>query len=170
MIIANGIEQKQVSGADFSMVSVAPNKIQLPYTGEHWGELYLNTIFCALSNWSDDGSAEIEDSEDVFRYDKIVKSAGMDVIFNVRQGLSYVAGVLHIETTNGKLVEERIQLSADDEEIASVLARFFGNGGLGLAAGLIPYYSNKFEMWKREVEGLSDAEQRKFHISIDKSA
>lgn len=140
MTIENGMEQKIMTSADFLLSSTSSKAILLPYTGKLWGELCLKIIFLI----GDAGYPIVDRS-----YDEIVQSTAIEIGFNIQPRHIRLTAFLHVKMCSGCLMDERIFLEAEKNEIITVLDNFFENGGEGLNPKYCNYFFNNYRTWKK---------------------
>lgn len=141
MIVRNGTEHKTMLPEDFNMVSSSPTKISLHYTGELWGDLYLDIMGIVFSR------CQLDDECSDYSYDQLVANASMDMFFNVQKNVVRLTAHIDIDTSFGDHINGRVFLYADDKEIKPVLDRFFHMGGMGVNADYLNYFKETYAKW-----------------------
>lgn len=141
MNVRNGCEQKRVTSADFRMVSADPRRIVLPYSGELWGDIYVEAqkLILLQKGYALDFG--------MWRYDAMVKNLAVEVFFNVQKKVVHTTAYLHIDTMDGDHVDGRILLTMDAAEVKSILDIFFSVGN-GVDDEFLSYYADAYATWK----------------------
>ena len=113
------------------MESAQSDKIVLPYLGMLWGDFLLdimNTVSRKMTLHHD------------ALYEQLVKQVSAGFSFNVQPA--------HVFPFDGTSFRDRVFVQASNDEIASVLDRFFQCGCCGLDDDYSTYYHEKYMAWR----------------------
>lgn len=139
MNVLNGSEQYEMRAEDFGMESAQSDKIVLPYLGMLWGDFLLD-IMNAVSR-------KMTLPHDAL-YGQLVKQVSAGFSFNVQPAQIRIIAYVDVFPFDGTSFRDRVFVQASNDEIASVLDRFFQCGCCGLDDDYSTYYHEKYMAWR----------------------
>ena len=135
MNVLNGSEQYEMRAEDFGMESAQSDKIVLPYLGVLWGDFLLD-IMNAVSR------------KMAFPHDELVKQVSAGFSFNVQPAQIRIIAYVDVLPFDGTSFRDRVFVQASNDEIVSVLDKFFQCGCCGLDDDYSTYYHEKYMAWR----------------------
>lgn len=139
MNVLNGSEQYEMRAEDFGMESAQSDKIVLPYLRVLWGDFLLD-IMNAVSR-------KMAFPHDAL-YEQLVKQVSAGFSFNVQPAQIRIIAYVDVLPFDGTSFRDRVFVQASNDEIVSVLDKFFQCGCCGLDDDYSTYYHEKYMAWR----------------------
>lgn len=136
MIVRKGVEPGNVSVDDFETMSVASDKIVLPFIGKLWGELQLEAEQIMLSAME----PNLLENDTSPHYGDIIRQTDTKFLFNIQRSGVRITAYIDATNANGLVASGRVFISTTLEEVRPILDRFFSLGCSGLSDEYAKYY------------------------------
>lgn len=144
MNLRTGMTKVRVSHKDFSLSSVARDRIKLPYIGKIWDDVIFEATNLGFSIANPQ-----QLSPDAMYFDDVITALSLNIVFSVQVSTIRISAEITVKTIDHKEMTERYVIDADDSEIIDVLDAFFQHGGQGVRAPLLTYFSDNYQRWKQ---------------------
>ena len=141
MIVKNGLEWKNITIDDFTLISSCPDKIVLPYVGKMWGEFNWEVMKIALSQ------STCCDANKVECYEQIVSSVQAEMYFNIQPKRVRPTMYVKITTVCGEELTGKVFIQLNDLELQQVLDKYFVECS-GLTNTWRSFYFDQYDRWK----------------------